>query len=77
MRRRNGARRWRRLALGPLAALSALDIGVAVIGSRRPTPPPGVDPTQAPAAADRVIRPSLSAAWTARSARFESTAAAV
>ena len=77
MRRRNRARRWRRLALGPLVALSALDIGVAVIGSRRPTPPPGVDPTQAPAAVDGANRPSLSAAWTARSAWFASTAAAV
>jgi hypothetical protein len=77
MRRRNRARRWRRLALGPLVALSALDIGVAVIGSRRPTPPPGVDPTQAPAAAGGALRPSPAAAWTARSARFASTAAAL
>ena len=76
MQRRKRARRWRRLALGPLVALSALDIGVAVLGSRRPTPPPGVDPTQAPAAADGVIRPSPLAAWTARSARFVSTTAA-
>jgi hypothetical protein len=77
MRRGNRARRWRRLALGPLVALSALDIGVAVIGSRRPTPPPGVDPTQAPAAAGGALRPSPAAAWTARSARFASTAAAL
>jgi hypothetical protein len=77
MRRRNRARRWRRLALGPLVGLSALDIGVAVIGSRRPTPPSGVPPTQAPAAADGVIRPSPLAVWTARSARFASTTAAV
>jgi hypothetical protein len=76
MRRKYRARLLRRLAAGPLLALSALDIGEAATGSRRPTPPPGVDPTQAPAGPDGVIRPAPPVAWTARSARFVSTAAA-
>jgi hypothetical protein len=75
MRRRQKARLLRRLALGPLAALSPRAVGGAVTGSRRPALL-SADPTQAPVGAGRAIRPAPLAAGIARSARFVSTPAA-